>query len=130
MSNIILMNTNAKNEMRMNLLVSARPLMRIARCSASGTALMIGAPGPCGRCSRSSSRSNLIRGIGMPLLSAFQGVCPVMFSISPLTNLPNCARRAGSSRGFLLGPVYAGGTLPAPLPSLPLPGVLYPQCVL
>ena len=122
MSNIILTITNMKNEMRMYLLVAASPLMRIARCSASGTALMIGAPGPCGRCSRSSSRSILIRGIGTPLRLAFQGVCPVMFSISPLTNLPNCAQRAGSSSGFLLGPVYAGGALPAPLPPLPLPG--------
>ena len=47
----------------------------------------------------------------------------------PLTNLLNCARRAGSSRGFLLGLVYAGGALFAPLPPLPLPGVLDPQCV-
>ena len=36
----------------------------------------------------------------------------------------------GSSRGFLLGPVYAGGAaLPPPLPPLPLPGVLDPRRV-
>ena len=115
--------------MRMYLLVSASSLMRIAWCSASGTALMIGAPGPCGSCSRASSRSNLIRGIGTFPRWLFQGVCPVTLSISPLTNLLNCARRAGSLRGFLLGPVYAGGGLPPPLPPLPLPGVLVPRRV-
>ena len=52
-----------------------------------------------------------------------------MFSISPLTNLANCARRAGSSREFLLGLVYAGGGLPPPLPPLPLPGFLVPRRV-
>ena len=63
MSNIILMATNAKNEMRMYLLVAASLLMRIVQCSASGTTLMIGAPGPCGNCSHVSSRSNRIQGI-------------------------------------------------------------------
>ena len=129
MSNIILMATNAKNEMRMYLLVAARPLMSIARCSVSSTTLMIGAPGPCGRCSWSSSWSNLSRGIWTPPRLLFQGVRPVMSSMCPLTNLLNWARRAGSSRGFLLGPVYAGGALP-PLPPLPLPGVLDPRHVL
>ena len=129
MFNIILIATNAKNEMRINLLMAASPLIRIAWCSASGTALMIGAPGPCGSCSRASSRSNLSQGMGIPGLLLFQGVRPVMCSISPLTNLPNCARRAGSSSGFLLGPVYAGGTVSLPLPPLPLPGVLVPRCM-
>ena len=120
---------NAKNEMRMYLLMATSPLMRMARCSVSSTARMIGAPGPCGSCSRASSRSNLSRGIWTPLQLSFQGVHPVIFPISPLTNLLNCARKAGSSSGFLLGPVYAGGTLPPPLPPLPLPGVLDPRRV-
>ena len=102
-------------------------LIRMAWCSASGTALMIGAPGPCGSCSHASSQSTLSQGIWTPGLLLFQGVCPVMFSISPLTNLLNCAWRAGSSSGFLMGPVYTGG--PLPLPPLPLPGVLVPRRV-
>ena len=126
MSNMILIITNAKNEMRMYLLVAASPLMRIVQCSASSTTLMIGAPGPCGSCSCASSQSNLIQGIGMPRWLLFQGVPPVILSISPVTNLPNCTWRAGSSSGFLMGLVYAGGTLPPPLPPLPLPGVLDP----
>ena len=127
MFNIMLIATNVKNEMRMYLLMAASPLMRMARCSVSSTALMIGAPGPCGSCSLTSSRSNLSWGIGTPILLLFQDICPVMFSISPLTNLPNCAQRAGSSSGFLLGPVYAGGAAPLPLPPLPLPGFLVPR---
>ena len=99
------MTTKMKNEMRMYLLVATSLLMRIAQCSASGTTLMIGAPGPCGSCSLTSSWSNLIQGSGMSRRWLFQGVHPVTFSISPLTNLPNCAQRAGSSSGFLMGPV-------------------------
>ena len=129
MSNMILSTINAKNEKRMYLLVAASPLMRIARCSASGTTLMIGAPGPCESCSLASSQSNLIRGIGTSLQCSFQGVHPAMFSISLVMNLLNCARRAGSSSGFLMGPVYAEGTVPLPLPPLPPPGFLVPQHV-
>ena len=117
-----------KNEMRIYLLMATSPLMRKAWCSASGTALMIGAPGPCQRCSLSSSWSNLIQGIGMPRWLSFQGVHPVILSISPVTNQENWVLMAGSSRGFLLGPVLAV-RVPPSLPPLPLPGVLDPQCV-
>ena len=112
--------------MRMYLLMAASPLMRMAWCSASSTALMIGAPGPCGSCSCASSRSSLIQGIGMPCRLSFQGVHPVILSISPMTNLENWARSAGSSSGFLV-PVCAGGA--PPFAPLPLPGVLDPQCM-
>ena len=53
----------------------------------------------------------------------------MMFSISPATNRLNCAQRAGSSSGFLMGPVLAVGAVLPPLPPLPLPGVLVPQCM-
>ena len=119
--------TNAKNEMRMYLLVAASPLMRMARCSASDTTLIIGIPGPCGSCSLASSWSNLIQGIGTSLRSLFQGVRPVIFSISPRTNWANWALIAGSSSGFLMVLVLAGGA--PPLPPLPLPGFLIPQRV-
>ena len=123
----MLMVTNAKNEMRMYLLVAASPLMRIAWCSASSIALMIGGPGPCRNCSHVSSRSNLIWGIGTPRWLLFQGVHPVILSISPATNWENWALKTGSSRGFLLVLVWAGCTLP--LPPLPPPGVLDPWCM-
>ena len=126
-SNIILIAMNAKNEMRMYLLMSASPLMRMAQCSASGTTLIIGAPGPCGSCSCASSQSNLIRGIGTFRQLSFQGVRPVMFSISPLMNRENWALTAGSSSGFLMVLVLAGGA--PPLPPLPLPGFLVPRCM-
>ena len=123
----MLITTNAKNEMRMYLLMAASLLMRIVQCSVSGTALMIGAPGPCWSCSLASSQSNLIQGIGTSHRWMFQGVHPVILSISPVTNLENWAQSAGSSSGFLLGLVSEGGT--PPLPPLPLPGVLDPRCV-
>ena len=113
--------------MRIYLLVAISLLMRMARCSASGTTLMIGAPGPCGSCPHASSQFSWIWGIQTPGQLSFQGVHPVMFSISPLTNLRNCAWRAGSSSGFLMGLVYAGGALPPPLSPLFIPGVLDPR---
>ena len=121
----MLMITNAKNEMRMYLLMAASPLMRMAQCSASGTTLIIGAPGPCGSCSCAFSWSNLIQGIRTSLQSLFQGVHPVIFSISPWMNQANWALIAGSSSGFLMVLVLAGGA--PPLPPLPLPGFLIPQ---
>ena len=123
----MLMTTNAKNEIRMYLLMATSPLMRMVWCSVSGTALMIGAPGPCGSCSCASSWSNLIWGIRISRWWLFQAVCPVMFSISPLTNRANWALKAGSLSGFLTVLVSAGGALP--LPPLPLPGFLVPQCM-
>ena len=112
--------------MRMYLLVFASPLMSICWCSASGTTLMIGAPGPPGSGSLASSRSILIRGIGMSLRLLFQGVCPVILSISPVIALKSWALNARSPNGFPLGLVSAGGVPPHPHPPLPLPGVLIP----
>ena len=52
----------------------------------------------------------------------FQGVRPVILSISPRMTLESCALNAGSSNGFLMGLVWAGGVTPQPLlPFPPLP---------
>ena len=118
----MLMATNMKNEMRMYLLMSASPLRSMCQCSASGTALIIGAPGPPWSGSLVSSRSNLTQGIGTSLQLLFQGICPVRFSNSPMITLESCALNAGSSNGFPLAVVLAVGT-----PPHPLPGILFPR---
>ena len=78
-----------------------------------------------------TSRFNLIPVIlaaGMLSLLLFQGLRPVILSISPSMALEICALNAGSPNGFLTGLVLAGAVpLPAPpldgppLPALPLP---------
>ena len=124
MFNVMLIAT--KNEMRMYFLMFTSPFRSIVQCSVSGTALIIGAPGPPGRGSLTSSQSILILGIGTSLQLSFQGVCPVILSISPVITLKSWALNAGSPNGFLLGLVLAGDAAPLPLPPLPLPGVLIP----
>ena len=56
---------------------------------------------------------------GMLPLLLFQGVRPVILSISPRIVLESCALNAGSPNGFPSGLVWAGGVPPCPL--LPLP---------
>ena len=52
----------------------------------------------------------------------FQGVHPVILSISPRMILESCALNVGSPNGFPTGLVWAGGIPPLPLLSLlPLP---------
>ena len=57
----------------------------------------------------------------------FQGVHPVILSISPRMILESCALNAGSLIGFLMGLVWAG--MAAPLPLLPLPPLPHPGCL-
>ena len=55
-------------------------------------------------------------------LLLFQGVHPVILSISPRMILESCALNAGSLIGFPMGLVWAGVAAPRPLlPLLPLP---------
>ena len=69
-----------------------------------------------------TSSSNLIPVIlaagTLPLL-LFQGVHPVILSISPRIALESCALKAGSLNGFPIGLVWAGGIPPLPVPPVP-----------
>ena len=56
---------------------------------------------------------------GMLPLLLFQGVHPVILSISPRMILESCALKAGSPMGFPMGLVWAGVAAPLPLPPLP-----------
>ena len=62
----------------------------------------------------------------LPLL-LFQGVHPVILSISPRITLESCALNAGSPNGFPTGLVLAGGVPPRPL--LPLPPLPHFGCL-
>ena len=122
----MLMITNMKNVLRKYLLMSASPSRSICLTSVSVTTRAGGVPGsprgkPC-----VTTGINLL-GAGMFPLLLFQGVCPVILSISPAMILESCALIAGSLSGFLMGLVWAGGV--PPLPPLPLPGCLVPRCV-
>ena len=69
-----------------------------------------------------AARFNLtpvILAAGTLFLLLFQGVCPVILSISPSMALESCALNVGSPNGFPMGLVLAGGG--PPLPLLPLP---------
>ena len=104
-----------------------RPFEGTALCSASFSALAGGATVmtlltrgvlPC----VAASRSNLILAIlaaGTLFLLLFQGVHPVILSISPSMALESCALNVGSPNWFPMGLVLAGGG--PPLPLLPLP---------
>ena len=59
----------------------------------------------------------------LPLL-LFQGVLPVILSISPRMILESCALNVGSTIGFPMGLVWA--RVAAPLPRLPLPPLPHP----
>ena len=135
MFNAKLMTTNMMKKLRINVLMSAHPFRRVPLFSALFSALAHGASGTTlltQSCMShvATSRFNLIPVIlaaGMLSLLLFQGVRPLILSISPRMILESCALNAGSPIGFPTGLVWAGGAAPLPLhplPPLPRPGCL------
>ena len=117
--------TKAMRKLRICVLVSVRPVWGAPSISASFSDL-------AARCSgttlftqfscAATTGFNLIPVIlagGTLSLLAFQGVRPVIRSISPRTRWESCALKAGSISGFPTVLVWAGG---APFPVSPLPG--------
>ena len=127
MFNTKLITTNAMRRLRIWVLMFIHPFGRMSLCSAlfsalagGATAMTLSTQGPLPRAAISGS--NLI----LVILAArtlswllFQGVRPVILSISPSIALESCALNAGSPNGFPTGLVLAGGVPPHPL--LPLP---------
>ena len=72
-----------------------------------------------------SSLILVILAVGTLSLSAFQGVRPVLRSISPRMRRVSCALNAGSVSGFPTGLVWVGGA-PLPVPPLPVFPLLLP----
>ena len=125
MFNAKLMTTRKMKRLRINVLMSAYSPGSIAWLSALFSAMAHGASGrmfltwgslPC--VAVSGSKTNLFRvtpAAGTLSLLLFQGVLPVIHSISPRMILESCALKAGSQMGL----VWAG--VATPLPLLPLP---------
>ena len=124
MFNMKLTITNAMRKLRINVLVSVCPVWGAPSIStlfpglaawSSGTTLFTW-------CScAATTRFNLtpvILAVGTLSLLLFQGVRPVIHSISPCTRWVSCALNAGSVSGFPMGLVWVGGA-PCPLPPLP-----------
>ena len=127
MFNTKLIITNVMRRLRINVLMSVclvwgvpsfSTLFPVLAMRCSGTTLFTR-----GSMSRvATPESNLILAIlaaGTSSLLAFQGVHPVLRSISPRMRRVSCARNAGSVSGFPTVLVWVGG---APLPVPPLPG--------
>ena len=131
MFNAKLMTANMMKKLRINVLVSACPSRSAHWFSASFSALAGGASGTTlltqGVMSCvTASGFNLIPvilAVGTLPRLLFQGVRPVILSISPSMILESCALNAGSLSGLPMGLVWAGGTAPLPLlpPLPPLP---------
>ena len=127
MFNMKLIATNIMKKLRINVLMSACISGRMCQFSALFSALAGGASGMTlltwgVKSHVATSGSSLILVIlaagTLPLL-LFQGVHPVILSISPRMVLESCALTTGSPNGFPTGLVWAGGG--PPLPLLPLP---------
>ena len=135
MFNMKLITTNAMRRLRIWVLMFSCLFEGMTLFSASFSALAGGASvttlvtrGVLPRVA--VSWSNLIVAIlaaGTLPLVMFQGVRPVILSISPSMALESCALNAGSLNGFLMGLVLAGGV--PPLPLLPLPPLPRSGCL-
>ena len=129
MFNTKLMTTNIMKKLRICVLVSARPSGRMGPFSASFSALAGGASvttlltqGIIPRIATSgSSLIPVILAAGTLPQLLFQGVHPVILSISLRIALESCALNTGSLNGFPTGLVWAGGGPPLSLPLPPLP---------
>ena len=135
MFNMKLMTINVMKKMRISVLMSVCLFRRMCQFSASFSALAGGASGTTlltqGVMSCvTASGFNLIPvilAVGTLPRLLFQGVRPVILSISPSMILESCALKAGSPMGFPMGLVWAGVAAPLPLlslPPLPCPGCL------
>ena len=119
------MNIKVKKELRSFVLVFTTPLRRFCLCSAVVLTLAGGAAGTlwsrakfiCGGHS-SVTLTPVWFSVGTFLPQLFQDVSPVCLLCSRRIALPSCALIVGSSSGFPMGLVWAGGT-PLPLPPLP-----------
>ena len=129
MFNMKLIITNAMRRLRICVLMSVCPSWGVPSFSALVPDLAARSSGMTlfTRCSCAATTGfNLILVIlagRMPSLLAFQGVRPVIRSISPCMMRESCALKVGSISGFPTVLVWAGG---APLPAPLLPGV--PLC--
>ena len=127
MFNMKLTTTNAMRRLRICVLRSVCPFKGTTPFSASFSALAGGATattlltrGVLPHVAASgSSLTPVILAAGTLFLLLFQGVRPVILSISPSMALESCALNVGSPNWFPMGLVLAGGV--PPLPCLPLP---------
>ena len=127
MFNVKLMTTNVIRRLRIWVLVFSCPFEGKTLFSALFSALAHGASATTlltrGTISRvAAARFNLtpvILAAGTLSLLLFQGVRPVILSISPRIVLASCALNVGCPNGFPMGLVLAEGV--PPLPLLPLP---------
>ena len=131
------MTTSKMERLRICVLVSICPLGSMPLLSASfwapacgasgwmlstrGVILCVVASGP------GTNLFPVTLAIGMLPLLLFQGVLPVVLSISPRMILESCALNVGSPSGFLMGQVLAG--VATPLPLLPLHSLPRPGCL-
>ena len=119
--------TNIMRRLRICVLVSVCPVWGVPSISTLVPVLAMRCSGTILFSRGSGSRvatpgSNLILVIlaaGMSSLLAFQGVRPVLRSISPRMRRVSCALNSGSVSGFPMVLVWVGGSL---LPVPPLPG--------
>ena len=125
MFNTKLIITNAMRKLRINVLVSVRPVRDVPSIStpfpdltarSSGTTLFTR---PSCAAPTGFNLILVILAVGTLSLLLFQGVRPVTRSISPHMRWESCALKAGSVSGFPTVLVWVGG---APLPVPPLPG--------
>ena len=133
MFNMKLITTNIMRRLRICVLVSVCPVWGAPSFSTGIPVLAMRCSGTILFTRDSRSRvatpgSNLILVIlvaGTLSLLSFQGVCPVIRSISPHTRRVSCALNAGSASGFPTVLVWVGGA-PLPVPLLPVFPLLPP----
>ena len=124
-----LITTRKMKRLRICVLVSAHPSGSMPPLFALFSALarkaserMFWTRGNLSRVAASGPRISLTPvtlAAGMLPLLLFQGVHPVILSISLRMILESCALKAGSPMGFPMGLVWAGVAAPLPLPPLP-----------
>ena len=120
--------TNVMRRLRIRVLMSVCPIWDVPSFSTVSPVLATRCSGTTlstwGSGSRvatpESSLTLVILAIGTSFLLEFQGVRPVLRSISPRMIQVSCALKAGSVSGFPTVLVWVGG---APLPVPPLPGL-------
>ena len=133
MFNTKLIITNAIRRLRINVLVSVCPIWGVpsfstlvpdAAMRCSGTILFTWGSGS--RVATPESNLTLvILAVGTLSRLAFQGVRPVLRSISPRMRRVSCALNAGSVSGFPTVLVWVG-VAPLPVPPLPVLPLLLP----
>ena len=137
MFNMKLMTVRKMKRLRICVLMSVRPSGSTALLSATFSALALGASGRMfwtwgnlAHVAASGPGTNLIPvtlAAGTLPQLLFQGVLPVILSISLRMILESCALNAGSPIGFPMGLGLAGAAALAPL--LPLPPLPHPGCL-